>query len=105
MRASVICQRDIEAQGATQECFELKVSIYQPCPDPSEGGDWACAFRIQGLEEDLCRTAFGVDGLQALLHCIQSADAHLRSIARSEGLTLTWLGLEDLGFHTGNLEP
>jgi hypothetical protein len=105
MQTKAICYRNIEAQSANKELFELTVLIYEPFPDPKEGGDWGCAFRIQGFGEDLYKTAFGVDGLQALLHCIKSIDAHLQHIARSEGLTLSWLGLSDLGFHTDKLEP
>lgn len=98
-----ICHRVIDTQRENGECFELEVVMYRPFPDPREGGDWACSFHIRGLEEEVRAVAYGIDEFQALLLCIKSIDAHLRSIQRTQQLKLTFLGIEDLGFHTDRM--
>lgn len=98
-----ICHRVIDAQREDGESFELEVVMYKPFPDPREGGDWACSFHIRGLEEEMQGVAYGIDEFQALLHCIKSIDAHLKSLQRTQHLSLSFLGLQDLGFHTNLL--
>ncbi len=98
-----ICHRVIDAEREDGESFELEVVMSRPSPDPREGGDWACSFHIRGLEEEVQAVAYGFDEFQAMLHCIKSIDAHLKALQRTQHLRLSFLGLQDLGFHTDRL--
>ena len=94
-----ICERSIDARKPSGETLELSVQLYLPQPDDDPDGDWSCRLAILGLDKEIEGRIHGVDSFQALLNSIKVIDAHLKRIERGQGLRLTWLGMDDLGFN------
>jgi hypothetical protein len=60
-------------------------------PHPSPDGNWTCPFRVDGIGITGARgTAFGIDGLQALLNAVEGA----RTTLAASDLSLSWEGGE-----------
>ncbi len=72
--------------------IELEVKL--GFPEPSEGGDWRCAFRVKGLNRGKTDYAGGIDALQALVNALDGIATKLRESGRA----LTWI---DIAGETG----
>lgn len=93
-----IAVRELEARSnADGTESPVLVRFGRPEPDPAPGGDWQCAFQIVGIGDDDVQHAFGVDAVQALHLAFQAVGARLFA-AQSRKQTITWLGMDDLGF-------
>ncbi|WP_437650290.1 DUF6968 family protein [Sorangium sp. So ce362] len=62
----------------------VTVTIGKPMRKPS--GDWACPVDIQGLQEAVRDSAYGVDAVQALQLAFETA----RQSLKNSGLPVTW---------------
>jgi len=88
----VIAERELER--SEKDAAPIVVRIGKPTPAPEV--DWMCSFQIQGVGDEVVRTAYGLDAVQALKLCLEMIRADLGALQRSHGLT--WLGEDDLGF-------
>jgi len=88
----VVAERELERPG--EKSARIVVRIGRPQPDPVI--DWTCSYQLQGIGDELVRTAHGIDAVQALQLCIGMIRVDLAALQRSHGLT--WLGEDDLGF-------
>ncbi|HEX2091459.1 MAG TPA: hypothetical protein VHG28_03615 [Longimicrobiaceae bacterium] len=88
----VIAERELERPD--RDAGPVVVRIGRPLQAPDV--DWMCSFQIRGVGDELVRTAFGLDAVQALRLCMEMIRADLGALQRSHGLT--WLGEDDLGF-------
>ncbi|WP_437602980.1 hypothetical protein WMF28_15260 [Sorangium sp. So ce590] len=72
----------------------VTVTIGKPMRKPS--GDWACPVDIQGLQEAVRDSAYGVDAVQALQLAFETA----RQSLKNSGLPVTWCDGEpgEMGF-------
>lgn len=93
----IACQREFEVREPDGAEKALLLRISEPAEDTQEGGDWACTFALTGEGIEVSRTMYGVDALQALLHAIQGAKAHLLLLQRTRQLEIKWLGMAEWG--------
>lgn len=95
----VIATRTLRLVRPDGTSAPIEVLFFRPSP-LDEGGDFRCAFRIRGFDEERTYHSFGVDAVQALLLAFQAAGAFLRQhVCADSTLRLEWLeGREDLGF-------
>lgn len=91
----VIAERKIEVILPDEKADILTIQIGRPARDPNPGGDWHCPMRIQGMGNEIVRSFFGVDPLQALQHTLGILDLEVRSFSGS--CRLSWLGQPDIG--------
>lgn len=87
-----VASREFELDGR-----QLRLEVGAPMRHPK--GDWTCAFRIVGIDNDSVYTTAGADSLQALIMAMEMARLHLE--AHSLESRLTWLGqpVTGLGVH------
>jgi hypothetical protein len=95
----VIAERRLELRKGSRKSA-VTVLIGRPVLEPESREDWACPFQIKGLGDEHVRHAFGADSAQALMLCLQMVGAQLHHLQQGEGVRLTWLRQEDLGFPT-----
>jgi hypothetical protein len=88
----VIAERELERNGV--DAAPAVVRIGRPMPAPEV--DWMCSFQILGAGDEVVRTAYGLDAVQALKLCLEMIRADLGTLQRAHGLT--WMGGDDLGF-------
>jgi hypothetical protein len=75
-------------------------------PVRGEGaGEWKCPYEIAGFGRSKVVAMSGVDSMQALLLSLQVILAELDHIAKREGATFEWLGIEGAGFPDYRLSP
>lgn len=92
-----IAQRRYDGIGHDGVRHEVVVTIGQPVSDPRVGGDWSCAYQIQGIGNDLTSKAYGVDAIQALWLTLQKVGMELRHIMAARQMRLTWLDDDEIG--------
>jgi hypothetical protein len=88
----VIAERELERAGENAG----RVVVRMGMPVRVADGEWGCPFQIRGAGDERVRTAYGLDGVQALKLCMEMIRADLGALQRSH--QLTWLGEDDLGF-------
>ncbi|HEY0026083.1 MAG TPA: hypothetical protein VGB24_24545 [Longimicrobium sp.] len=88
----VIAERELEMAGEHPRRVVVRMSV----PVRVADGEWGCPFQIRGAGDERVRTAYGVDGVQALQLCMEMIRADLGALQRCH--RLTWLGEDDLGF-------
>jgi hypothetical protein len=87
----VIAERELERTGTG-----VPVVVRIGRPVRAQEVDWMCSYQIQGAGDEMVRTAYGFDAVQALKLCFEMISADLGALQQSNGLT--WLGEDDLGF-------
>jgi hypothetical protein len=92
LEGDVIAERELESAGEHPE----RVVVRMGMPVRVADGEWGCPFQIRGAGDERVRTAYGLDGVQALKLCMEMIRADLGALRRSH--RLTWLGEDDLGF-------
>jgi hypothetical protein len=93
----VIAERRLELRKGSRKSA-VTVLIGRPVPEPKSHEDWTCPFQITGLGDEKIRRALGADSAQALILCLQMVGAQLQHLQHNEGVRLTWLRQEELGF-------
>jgi hypothetical protein len=88
----VIAERELEKAGENAGRVVVRIGM----PVRVADGEWGCPFQIRGAGDERVRTAYGVDGVQALTLCMEMIRADLGALQRLH--QLTWLGGDDLGF-------
>ncbi len=83
-----------EKWQATRELLDptdptVKVEIQLGYPEIRTEDEWACSFRIVGLDTEIFEYGIGVDALQALTTALEGIAAFLRGSGRS----LSWIGM------------
>ncbi len=83
-----------EKWQATRELLDstdptVKVEVKLGYPEMRTPDEWACPFRIVGLDHEISEYGIGVDSLQAIMMAIEGIATYLRS----SGRTLSWLGM------------
>lgn len=83
-----------EKWQATRELLDptdptVKVEVQLGYPEMRTPDEWACPFRIVGLDAEVVEFGIGVDALQAIMMAIEGIATYLRSSGRS----LSWLGM------------
>ena len=87
-----------ELRSATGiEPIALELSV--PEPDPL-GGAWRCRLRLRGASLAIDQSAYGEDGLQALLLALEMARVLLTTTPWPADTSLTWCEGSDLGLPT-----
>lgn len=87
--------RVIDQDG--NQCGELHIEIYKPEELPEKGG-YACAYKIDGMNEGRIKDARGEDSVQALIHTLAKIGAELYSSSYYAAGSLDWCGDPNLGF-------
>jgi hypothetical protein len=67
----------------------VKVEVQLGYPEMRTSDEWACPFRIVGLDAEIFEYGIGVDALQAIMMGIEGIATYLRSSGRS----LSWIGM------------
>lgn len=67
----------------------IKVEIQIGYCEARTPDEWACPFRIVGLDAEIYEYGIGVDALQALMMAIEGVATYLRR----SGRTLSWIGM------------
>lgn len=102
MKLKMVFERELEVNDASKgKQYNIIVSMSEPYPDTKKGGDWACSFKITGLEEEILNTFYGIDSFQSAINCILGIDANLKYLQREMNLDITWFGGKELGFKIG----
>lgn len=83
----IVAQRHLTRTGYTEK---VVLAVEKPV---ERARDWACAFSISGADVNVQKTAYGVDGLQALTHALELA----RQTSRAFSPELSWHGIYDNG--------
>ena len=82
----VIAERELILDGAALALLR----IGQPEQDPSGEPHWQCEFEVVGLTGIEVRTAYGIDGVQALQLCLQLIEVSLTEQAGRR--PMEWIG-------------
>jgi hypothetical protein len=80
-----------------------KVMVRLGQPEPVDDGEnWFLPYEIQGPSRNalIQMRVGGVDAIQALVLGLAHVSARLEALASAEGGKLTFLGEDDLGFHS-----
>lgn len=91
---NIIARREIRATlPSGTECL---VGVALALPTQTADSEWSCEFRIEGLPAEIRETAFGIDGIQALLMALEGIRVRLAEATH----VATWVGGEegDMGF-------
>ena len=67
----------------------IKVEVLLGSPEQRTPDEWACPFRIVGLDGDTSEYGIGVDALQAIM----MAQEGIATFLRASGRKLSWMGL------------
>lgn len=59
--------------------------------------DWECEYGLKFPDKIMEGKIVGIDSLQALLLTVKHAKTLLTAYAKNNELTLSWLGMENLG--------
>jgi hypothetical protein len=83
-----------EKWQATRELLDptdptVKVEVQLGYPERRTPDEWACPFRIVGLDTEIFEYGIGVDSLQAIMTGIEGIATYLRS----SGRPLSWIGM------------
>lgn len=74
---------------------EILLHIGYPVETNEE--DWECEYVLKLPERTLEGKIVGMDSLQALLLTLKHAKTLLTAYAKNNELTLSWLGMENMG--------
>lgn len=66
-------------------------------PEPTQEDDWECKYILKLPEKSIEGKLIGVDSLQALLLAIKTAKTLLINYATANPITITWLGIDNIG--------
>jgi hypothetical protein len=95
---SVIASRTYSYEESSGGEAFVELEIGKPIKSPHREEEFMCTFRLKLPGTELIETAYGIDGLQALLLALGSAQAKLKMLSNSTP-ALCWIGdeNEDLG--------
>lgn len=79
---------------ATRELLDstdptVKVEVKLGYPEIRTPDEWACPFRIVGLDAEIFEYGIGVDSLQSIMTALEGIAVHLRQSGRA----LSWIGM------------
>lgn len=66
-------------------------------PEPTQEDDWECRYILQLPEKSVEGKLIGIDSFQALLLAIKMTKTLLINYAFENQLTITWLGMDNIG--------
>lgn len=92
----------IERRFELGENAEVIVRFGRPVRDTQ---DFYCEYEIEWPDRKERHRAFGIDQVQALLLALKIAHAMLVSSPEGKRGELRWLGTDDLGLPTSDLDP
>lgn len=83
-----------EKWQATRELLDptdptVKVDVQLGYPEMRTPDEWACPFRIVGLDTEIFEYGIGVDSLQAIMMAIEG----IAVFRRDSGRSLSWIGM------------
>ena len=81
--------REFEVDGNSFEC-----RFFQP---EKESVDYVCRYEIDWPSKLVVSKAYGIDQVQALFLAMQKAHVELLYARNRQGMTVEWLGTENLG--------
>lgn len=68
----------------------------RPAPDVNSEPDWVCKVRFRNLGDDVVRSAYGVDTVQAIYHAMAKAGVLVAATGLAENLD--WAKVPNFGF-------
>ncbi len=86
-----------DVNGNTHLAYvDIGAPVERPAPDMNTEPDWVCKVRLRNLGDEVVRSAFGVDTVQAIYHAMAKAGV----LVAATGLAgeLDWAEVPNFGF-------
>ncbi|MBK9262113.1 MAG: hypothetical protein IPM54_20200 [Polyangiaceae bacterium] len=80
-----LAERTLQDEADPKAIVEIQIGF----PEQRTPDEWACAFRIVGLGDEIAEYGIGVDALQALIMAHEGVATALRASKRK----LSWMGI------------